>query len=89
MLELDTDNSDTEHLQGQQAGGTGEETALAWEDFPFTGIIKTYNTDKQIPDSAGTATALFRNIVLLHITLLSKTEYLHMNTCLCRMSMRW
>ena len=32
---------------------------MAWEDFPFTGLIKTYNTDKQVPDSAGTATALF------------------------------
>ena len=74
---LDTDNPDTDHWQGQQAGGSGEEAALAWEDFPFTGIIKTYNTDKQIPDSAGTATALFRNIILLHITLLSKTKNIY------------
>ena len=73
--------------QGQLRGEPGEESQLAWETFPHTGLIKTYNTDKQIPDSAGTATALFRNIVLLHITLLSKTEYLHMNTCLCRMWM--
>ena len=71
------DNPDTDHWQGQQAGGSGEEAALAWEDFPFTGIIKTYNTDKQIPDSAGTATALFRNIILLDITLSSEAPYGH------------
>ena len=57
----------------------GEEESLTWEDFPYTGLYKTYNTDKQIPDSAGTATALFRNIILLHITLalLSKTKNIY------------
>ena len=46
--------------QGQNKGQQGEESVLAWEDFPWSGIIKTYNTDKQVPDSAGTATAIFR-----------------------------
>ena len=36
---------------------TGEENVLSWEEFPYTAIAKTYNTDAQIPDSAGTATA--------------------------------
>ena len=31
-------------------GETGEESQLAWETFPHTGLIKTYNTDKQAGD---------------------------------------
>ena len=31
---------------------------MALEDFPYTGLYKTYSTYKQVPDSAGTATAL-------------------------------
>lgn len=37
----------------------GETSGLAWEHFPHIGILKTYNVDKQVPDSASTATALF------------------------------
>ncbi|KOC68544.1 Alkaline phosphatase, tissue-nonspecific isozyme [Habropoda laboriosa] len=37
----------------------GETSRLAWEHFPHIGILKTYNTNKQVPDSASTATALF------------------------------
>ncbi|CAH1406600.1 unnamed protein product [Nezara viridula] len=32
---------------------------LSWERFPHLGAIKTYAADKQVPDSANTATALF------------------------------
>ncbi|XP_071491651.1 alkaline phosphatase-like [Diadema antillarum] len=45
--------------QGQLAGTTGEENNLAWDTFPHVGLVKTYNTDAQTPDSAGTATAFF------------------------------
>ncbi|MEO1659161.1 MAG: alkaline phosphatase [Pseudomonadota bacterium] len=45
-------------LAGQQAGGTGEEHVLHFETLPFTGFSKTYNTNLQVPDSAGTATAM-------------------------------
>ncbi|XP_030842571.1 alkaline phosphatase [Strongylocentrotus purpuratus] len=48
--------------QGQLKGETGEENILAWETFPHVGLIKTYNTDAQVPDSAGTATAFFSGI---------------------------
>ena len=42
---------------------SGEETKLAWEEhFPYTGQSKTYNTDRQVPDSAGTATAIFSGV---------------------------
>ncbi|WP_407351068.1 alkaline phosphatase [Luteimonas sp. R10] len=45
-------------LAGQQAGGSGEEHRLGWEDFPHTALSRTYNTDMQTPDSAGTMTAM-------------------------------
>ena len=45
-------------LEGQRLGGSGEEHALSWEHFPATGFSKTYNTDSQTPDSAGTMTAV-------------------------------
>lgn len=45
-------------LEGQRLGGSGEEHALSWEEFPATGLAKTYNTDSQTPDSAGTMTAI-------------------------------
>ena len=45
-------------FDGQRAGGTGEEHLLSWEHFPQTAFSKTYNTDAQTPDSAGTMTAI-------------------------------
>lgn len=40
----------------------GETSHLSWERFPHVGLLKTYNTDKQVPDSASTATALFGGV---------------------------
>lgn len=45
-------------FEGQRRGESGEENRLAWEDFPATALVKTYNTDSQTPDSAGTMTAM-------------------------------
>jgi alkaline phosphatase len=45
-------------LQGQRKGQPGEENLLSWEHFPHTALSKTYNTDSQTPDSAGTMTAI-------------------------------
>ncbi len=45
-------------LQGQRAGRPGEENRLSWERFPQTALSKTYNTDTQTPDSAGTMSAM-------------------------------
>lgn len=45
-------------LEGQRKGGPGEENQLSWEGFPNTALSKTYNTDSQTPDSAGTMTAI-------------------------------
>ena len=43
---------------GQQAGLDGEEYNLAFDRFPNVALIKTYNTDAQVPDSAGTISAI-------------------------------
>lgn len=44
--------------QGQKLGGNGEENQLSFERFPHLALSKTYNTDSQVPDSAGTASAI-------------------------------
>eukprot|EP00058_Branchiostoma_floridae_P012708 XP_002598196.1 hypothetical protein BRAFLDRAFT_119115 [Branchiostoma floridae] len=44
-------------LKGQKAGNPGEETVLAMDSLPYTAMSKTYNIDKQVPDSAACATA--------------------------------
>ena len=43
---------------GQAAGGTGEEYVLPFETFSNVALVKTYNTDSQVPDSAGTMSAI-------------------------------
>lgn len=45
-------------LAGQQAGATGEEFVLSFETFPHVALVKTYNTDAQVADSAGTMSAI-------------------------------
>ena len=45
-------------LAGQLAGGKGEEYSLSFERFPHVALVKTYNTDMQVSDSAGTMTAM-------------------------------
>lgn len=49
-------------LEGQMAGGTGEENLLAFEEFPHTALAKTYNSNQQTPDSAGTASAIMTGV---------------------------
>lgn len=43
---------------GQKLGKLGEEHVLAMETLPHSALIKTYNTNLQVADSAGTATAM-------------------------------
>lgn len=47
---------------GQQQGATGEESKLFFEDFPYVGLVKTYCVDKQVADSACSATAYLSGI---------------------------
>ena len=43
---------------GQEKGQTGEEYELSFDKFPQLALVKTYNTNAQVPDSAGSATAI-------------------------------
>ncbi|TDG41248.1 hypothetical protein AWZ03_012332 [Drosophila navojoa] len=49
-------------LKGQHAGCSGEEAQLAVEQFPYSGLCKTYCTDSQTADSACAATACLTGI---------------------------
>jgi len=51
-------------LQGQQKekAEPGEDNALAFETFPATALLKTYNEDLQIPESAGSMTAMLSGV---------------------------
>lgn len=44
--------------EAQKRGEPGEENSLSFEKFPNVALVKTYNTNAQVPDSAGTATAM-------------------------------
>ena len=49
-------------FDGQSLGLSGEEHSLIFETFPHVALVKTYNTNQQVPDSAGTATAMMTGI---------------------------
>ncbi|RUS77415.1 hypothetical protein EGW08_014818, partial [Elysia chlorotica] len=49
-------------LKGQKEELLGEEYQLHMEKMPYTGLVKTYNTNQQTPDSAGTATAFLTGV---------------------------
>lgn len=45
-------------FDGQSKGLSGEAHSLSFENFDHVALVKTYNFDAQVPDSAGTATAI-------------------------------
>jgi len=45
-------------FDGQSRGEAGEENLLSFEHFPNVALVKTYNSNQQVPDSAGTASAM-------------------------------
>jgi alkaline phosphatase len=49
-------------LAGQRAGNSGEENFLSFETMPYSAQVKTYNTNQQTPDSAGTMTAMMTGV---------------------------
>lgn len=49
-------------LEGQLRGESGEENQLSFETMPYVALSKTYNTNQQTPDSAGTMTAMMTGI---------------------------
>jgi alkaline phosphatase len=48
--------------EGQMKGRSGEENALSFETFPNVALSKTYAVDRQVPDSASTATAMLTGV---------------------------
>jgi alkaline phosphatase len=44
-------------LDGQQKGNPGEENIMSYEVFPNVALVKTYDIDAQVSDSAAAATA--------------------------------
>ncbi|RXG67300.1 hypothetical protein Avbf_15662 [Armadillidium vulgare] len=48
-------------LKGSRSGNY-EREQTSWEAFPFTGIIKTYNTDNIVTDSAASSTAYLSGV---------------------------
>ncbi|XP_071521133.1 alkaline phosphatase-like [Panulirus ornatus] len=57
-----TANTAARIYKGQKNGMNGEEGYLTWERFPTAALLKTYNIDKQVPDSAATATAYLSGV---------------------------
>ena len=49
-------------LAGQLRGESGEENELFFETFPNVALAKTYNVNRQVPDSAGTMSAIVTGI---------------------------
>jgi alkaline phosphatase len=49
-------------LEGQLRGEPGEENLLSFEGLPYLALAKTYNTNQQVSDSAGTMTALVSGV---------------------------
>src|SRR5579859_5061880 len=47
---------------GQRQGVDGESYRLSFEQFPFSALSRTYETDQQTPDSAGTMTAIMSGV---------------------------
>ncbi len=47
---------------GQKKGMPGEGNLLSFEQFDELGLSKTYNSNQQTPDSAGTATAMMTGV---------------------------
>jgi alkaline phosphatase len=52
----------TRIYEAQKRGETGEENTLSFEKFNNVALVKTYNTNAQVPDSAGTATAMHSGV---------------------------
>ena len=49
-------------FDGQSRGEPGEENLLSFERFPHVAYAKTYTTDRQVSDSAGTMSAMMTGV---------------------------
>ena len=77
-------------FDGQSQGLKGEEHSLAFEDFDNVALIKTYNTNAQVPDSAGTATAILSgyktNIGAVNVRPNESVKKMVLESCLLKKS---
>ena len=75
-------------FDGQSKGKKGEEHELAFESFENVALIKTYNTNAQVPDSAGTATAILSgyktNIGAINVRPHDDVKKMVVNSCLLK-----
>lgn len=67
-------------FEGQLRGESGEENFLSFEQFPYSALVKTYNTDAQVADSAGTASALNTG-VKTYIGAINTAPYVRRGAC--------
>lgn len=65
---------------GQSRGEQGEKNALAFEKFPHVALIKTYNANQQVPDSAGTSSAM-QTGVKTRAGVIGVSHYAHRSNC--------
>ncbi|GER06432.1 alkaline phosphatase [Iodidimonas muriae] len=49
-------------FDGQTRGESGEENVMPYEHFPNVALVKTYNDNAQVADSAGTASAIMTGV---------------------------
>ncbi len=75
-----TSNTAIRVYTGQKEGQAGESYVLSYEKFPYTGLIKTYNTNAQTADSAGTAAALMTGVKTKQ-GLINVDEYMARKDC--------
>ena len=75
-------------FDGQSKGLSGEENRLAFEDFENLALVKTYNTNAQVPDSAGTATAIMSgyktNIGAINVRPNKDVSKMVLNSCVTK-----
>jgi alkaline phosphatase len=65
---------------GQSRGEQGEENFLSFERFPYLAMAKTYNTNAQTPDSAGTMSAMTTG-VKTKMGVISLTDATEVSNC--------
>ncbi|XP_058462659.1 membrane-bound alkaline phosphatase-like [Malaya genurostris] len=65
---------------GQMEGQPGEESRLSFEEFPDVGLIKTYCVDRQVADSACSATAYLCGVKANYATI-GVTAAVNYNNC--------
>lgn len=75
-------------FDGQSKGKKGEEHELSFDSFDNVALIKTYNTNAQVPDSAGTATAILSgyktNIGAVNVRPQGDIKKMVLNSCLLK-----